>query len=236
MKCGLIVFSSVALGVLTNASGEYYMQERVDNFWSWFNRQPSEERVVLDAAVFKEEDHPRENKGSEGGGRFTKKPETLAKEDAIDILDPNKKSKYRGLRDAQAQKVKGKGTFNLLTGEPITNRHSGFQVSFQEATTESPNYGAYISDEEYDRKVEAIKKELGSEPELGHWDEDEISFHCLSLEKALEVARRHNQQAIWNWETNESVPNEDFVGRTHWVDRDNHDGKRYHEHKVQEQK
>lgn len=204
-----------------------------DNFYSWLDRQNAEEKVAMDAAEFKEEEHPREGEGSGKGGQFAKKPETLAKEDDRDNLDPKKvsKSKYRALRDAQAKKVNGMGTFNLMTGEPITNRNTGFQVSFQEATTESPDHGSYISDDEYDRKVEALQKEIGTEPELGHWDEDEISFHCDSLEKALEVARRHNQEAIWNWGKGEPIMNEDFVGRTHWKDRNNHATKKYHSSK-----
>ena len=210
-----------------------------DNFYSWLDRQNAAEKAVVDALEFNEEQHPREGKGSGKGGQFTKKPETLAKEDDVDSIDPNQpkvKSKYRALRDAQAKKVNGMGTFNLQTGEPITNRNSGYQVSFQEATTESPEHGSYIPDEEYDRKVEALKKDIGSEPELGHWDEDEISFHCDSLEKALAIARRHNQEAIWNWAKGEPIMNEDFVGRTHWVDRNNHATKRYHPNKTIENK
>lgn len=199
-----------------------------DNFYSWLCRQNDTDRQVMDSAEFKEQEHPREQEGSGKGGRFAKKPETLEKEDSIDNFNG---SYYRALRDAQAKKVKGMGTFNLKTGEPITDRSSGYQVSFQEATTESPEHGSYISDVEYDRKVEALKKEIGTEPELGHWDEDEISFHCDSLDKALEIARRHNQEAIWNWGKGEPIFNEDFVGRSHWVDRDNHATQRYHQHK-----
>lgn len=212
-----------------------------DNFYSWLERQNKVENIIMDAADFRDEDHPREGKGSSKGGQFAKKPETLAKEDDNDNIDPTKaphpnddstskesRSKYRTLRDAQAKKVKGMGTFNLMTGEPITNRTTGFQVSFQEATTESPNHGSYITDEEYDRKIEALKKEIGTDPELGHWDEDEISFHCNSLDTALAIARRHNQEAIWNWAKSEPIMNEDFVGRTHWTDRNNHATKSYH--------
>lgn len=204
-----------------------------DNFYSWLERQNATERVAMDGN-FDETKIRREGKGSEKGGRFAKKPETLAKEDERDVLSPSKppisKSKYRGLRDAQAKKLSTMGTFDLITGE-AKNYDSGFQVSFQEATTESPNTGSYIPDEEYDRKVEALKKEIGTEPDLGHWDEDEISFHCESLEKAMEVARRHNQEAIWNWSKGEPIKNEDFVGRTHWVNGENRATKNYHAHK-----
>lgn len=206
-----------------------------DNFYSWLDRQHAAEKAAMDGE-FKEELHPRESKGKEGGGRFTKKPETLEKEDSLNPTEaPAKKgnmkgSKYRALRDAQAKNCSGMGTFDLISGKPV-HHSSGYQVSFQEATTESTEHGSYIPDEEYDRKVEAIKKELGSEPALGHWDEDEISFHCNSLEKALAVARRHNQEAIWNWAKDEAIKNEDFVGRTHWTDRNNHATKKYHQSK-----
>lgn len=206
-----------------------------DNYFSWLDRQFKAEKEAMDS--FNEEDHPRESKGGEKGGQFTKKPETLEKEDDRDKVDPKRTtSKYRALRDAQAKKVTGMGTFDLMTGNPITNRTTGFQVSFQEATTESPDFGSYISDSEYDRKVEALSKELNAKPELGHWDEDEISFYVDSLEKAMEVARRHNQEAIWNYAKGEPVFNEDFVGRTHYKDRDNHSTKHYHEHKPISQK
>lgn len=201
-----------------------------DNFYSWLDRQHQAEKVAMDGD-FNEELHPREGKGASGGGRFKTKLETIENQDLLDPTKASSGSKYRKLRDAQASKLNDVGTFDLLTGKPITNRNSGYQVSFQEATTESPEHGSYISDEEYDRKVEALKKELGAEPELGHWDEDEISFHCESLEKALEVARRHNQEAIWNWGKGEPIMNEDFVGRTHWKDRNNHATKKYHSSK-----
>ena len=212
-----------------------------DNFYSWLDRQNAIEKATMDAA-FNEEDHPREGKGKEGGGRFAKKPETLAKEDVLDPGHHSKKqsssakeqtsgSKYRKLRDTLADKVKEKGTYDLETGTQITNRTEGYQVSFQEETTESPEYGSYIPDKEYDRKVEALREELGARPELGHWDENEISFHVTSLDKAIEVARRHNQEAIWNWKKGEAIYNPDFVGRTHWRDRDNHT-KKYLAHKA----
>ena len=41
---------------------------------------------VFDSAEFKEEDHPRGGKGSEGGGRFVKSEKTKRKEDEVDNL------------------------------------------------------------------------------------------------------------------------------------------------------
>lgn len=60
--------------------------DNMDNYFSWLERQNKSEGVVEDSAEFKEEEHPRESKGSGKGGQFAKKPETLAKEDNIDNL------------------------------------------------------------------------------------------------------------------------------------------------------
>lgn len=198
-----------------------------DNFYSWLDREHAAEKASMDAATFKEEDHPREGKGGEGGGRFTKKAETYEKED---VADPNRAANYRKRRDALAHKLTEDGTYDLTTGDPVSFE-SGFQVSFQEETTERKGHAAYIDDDEYDRKVEALSAELKAKPNLARFGEPELSFHVDSLEKALEVARRHNQESIFDWSTFKCIPNRDFVGRSHYSDRDNHVGKNYHEHK-----
>lgn len=198
-----------------------------DNFYSRLDREHAAEKASMDAATFKEEDHPREGKGGEGGGRFTKKAETYEKED---VADPNRAANYRKRRDALAHKLTEDGTYELTTGDPVSFE-SGFQVSFQEETTERKGHAAYIDDDEYDRKVEALSAELKAKPNLARFGEPELSFHVDSLEKALEVARRHNQESIFDWSTFKCIPNRDFVGRSHYADRDNHVGKNYHEHK-----
>lgn len=198
-----------------------------DNFYSWLDREHAAEKATMDAATFKEEEHPREGKGGEGGGRFTKKPETYEKQD---VADPNRAPNYRKRRDALAHKLTEDGTYDLTTGDPVSFE-SGFQVSFQEETTERKGHAAYIDDDEYDRKVEALSAELKAKPNLARFGEPELSFHVDSLEKALEVARRHNQESIFDWSTFKCIPNKDFVGRSHYADRDNHVGKNYHEHK-----
>ena len=203
------------------------MGEFSDNFYSWLDREHAAEKATMDAATFKEEEHPRESKGGEGGGRFTKKPETYEKQD---VADPNRAPNYRKRRDALAHKLTEDGTYDLTTGDPVSFE-SGFQVSFQEETTERKGHAAYIDDDEYDRKVEALSAELKEKPNLARFGEPELSFHVDSLEKALEVARRHNQESIFDWSTFKCIPNKDFVGRSHYADRDNHVGKNYHEHK-----
>lgn len=197
-----------------------------DNYYSWMDRIYSSEKAAMDEK-FDEAKHSREAKGSEKGGRFKTKPETIEQQDDI---DPDRKMHYRDIRDSLAHKLTEDGTFDLDTGEPVEFK-TGFQVSFQEETTERKGHGAYIDDDEYDRRVEALSKELGAKPNLARFGEPEISFHVESLDKALEVARRHNQESVWDWENLKCQPNKDFVGRTHYADRDNHTGKNYHSHK-----
>ena len=197
-----------------------------DNFYSWLDRKFAEEKAVLDEK-FDESKHSREGKGSEKGGQFKTKPETIEKQDDI---DPDRKIHYRDIRDSLAHKLTEDGTFDLDTGEPVEFK-TGFQVSFQEETTERKGHGAYIDDDEYDRRVEVLSKELGAKPNLARFGEPEISFHVDSYDKAMEVARRHNQESIWDWAASDVISNKDFVGRTHYADRNNHSGKNYHQSK-----
>lgn len=222
-----------------------------DNFYSWLDRQNAAEKAAMDAAIqvngyihpdgkpchaatikncpkFKAEVHEledaeiayeaiEENKGNESH-----------------MPPPTKHTGYRALRDALAKSVIEDGTYDLTTGKP-RSYETGYQVSFQEETTERTGHDAYITDEEYDRKVEALKKELGVDPDLGRFGEPEVSFHVESKEKALELARRFNQESVYDWSTNgttyECISNPDFVGERHYADYDNHTGKKYHQHK-----
>ncbi len=215
------------------------------NYYSWLNARRYGSAAMDESPDWDESKIRRTAKGGKGGGQFAKKPETLAKEDQRDILDPgggtqelnpapSPKRGYRAQRDALANRLTSDGTYDLATGNPV-QYDSGYQVSFQEETTERKGHGAYIDNDEYDRRVEALAKELGAKPDLGKFGEPEISFHVDSLEKALEVARRHNQESVFDWSTFgttfDCIPNPDFVGRTHYADRDNHTGKNYHAHK-----
>ena len=90
-------------------------------------------REAMDAAIpnfggspvdWKEEAHPREAKGGKGGGQFAKKPETLAKEDERDELNPAEAAqasgfwRYNGVRphgrsiqeDAEIDRIDGEIT------------------------------------------------------------------------------------------------------------------------------
>ena len=146
-----------------------------------------------------------------------------------------KHSNLRAKRNSAFKALKGfgrdDGTYDLETVKP-KHYDSGYSVSFQEETTEEEGSPAYKTNEQYDRIVVALSRELNASPDLGVFSEPELSFHVDSLDKALEVARRHNQVSIWDWSASKEIPNKDFVGQLHYRDRDNHNTKRYHTHKT----
>ena len=128
----------------------------------------------------------------------------------------NTNSRYRDIRNRCFQDIERRrlaGEKNLDGSYPISDpshkvQHmgadgkmydgfaNGFQVSFQTTNGEGFNPGGkarMMSDEEYDRTVEDLKKETGSEPYVGVFGGiPEISFRCDSLKQALDIARRYN--------------------------------------------
>lgn len=223
----------------------YAMDGFKDNFFSYmYGANKGHETPTMDAQPngYKHPDGtPCRAKSIETCPFYKAEEHKIVEEDKLSPDDAGHSQKtktpnYRQQRDALASKVTQDGTYDLATGNPVSYE-SGYQVSFQEETTERKGHGAYITDDEYDRKVEALMHELGSNPDLGRFGEPEISFHVDSYDKAMEVARRFNQESIYDWSTHgktfECKANPDFVGRTHYADRDNHIGKNYHEHKKQ---
>ena len=224
----------------TNTKESRTMSNFGENFYSWMHGEGRDNMPVMDEGYH----HP------DGSICKAKTPEDcpfykLEFEEAEAIEEQPLKShsrtenkkiskNFRQHRDAMAKKLEKNGTYDFATGEP-KQYDSGYQVSFQEETTERKGHSAYIPDAEYDRRVLALSAELGVSPDLGTFGEPEISFHVESLDKALEVARRHNQESIYDWSTHgttyDCIPNKDFVGRTHYADRDNHTGNNYHSHK-----
>lgn len=60
----------------------------VPSYYNWLHAKRNAPASAADASPFEETAHPRTAKGGKGGGQFTKKPETLAKEDERDMLSP----------------------------------------------------------------------------------------------------------------------------------------------------
>ena len=229
-----------------------------DNFYSWMDRQIAAEKATMDAlGDFDEAKHSREGKGSEKGGQFKTKPETIEKQDLIDpvqrveteatpkefeaikrgedpetdnvrpvmlselstVTDGSTESKYRKQRNAAYRELmlkKDKEGADINGSYPLSDpthkvQHigedgqlhdgfkDGFQVSFQTTNGEgyNPSRKLKLTDEEYDKIVDELIKETGSEPYLGVFGNiPEISFRCDTYEQAMDIAKRYNQVSI----------------------------------------
>ena len=83
---------------------------------------------VYDAAEFKEEDHPRGGKGSEGGGRFVKSEKTKRKEDEVDDLGSPKERETESSQ-SESNGSKGDATESKVDStkaQPTGEKKSGF--------------------------------------------------------------------------------------------------------------
>ena len=69
----------------------------IPNYFLWLANQRT--NAAMDAAPFQESNVIRTGKGQKGGGQFAKKPETLAKEDSRDNLDPNEGASRPAMTD-----------------------------------------------------------------------------------------------------------------------------------------
>jgi len=145
---------------------------------------------------------------NDNGGSFSGIKNGKIWKDGIELAptfqEGGTKSKYREMRNKFIRSLieKGEdGTYDLETGKPVSY-DNGAQVSFQ--TTSSEDGG--MSDEEYDKLVDSLSKETGSKPHLGSYGVPEISFRCDTLEKALELGRKYNQESVFSWSSKKCIP------------------------------
>lgn len=143
-------------------------------------------------------------------------------------------SKFRKMRNELQQKFReaNKGVDTYDEEGTLIVFDDGWQVSFQEDTTEDPTHGHYITDSDYDATVERISKETGSKPYIGFFGGNaEISFYCKSFEMAMQIARRYNQESVFDWttygKTYKCIFNDDIVGQNHFSDHQNSYRKSY---------
>lgn len=85
-------------------------------------------------------------------------------------------------------------------GEMLDGYADGFQVSFQ--TTNGEGFdrlreNLLMPDSEYDKTVDELSRETGSEPVVGIFGGiPEVSFRCDTMEQAMEIAKKYNQVSI----------------------------------------
>lgn len=141
----------------------------------------------------------------------------VAIEDLATFAEGSTNSKYRKARNEAFKKIKelnlGDGSYEL--GDPpkkVTHKGNdgkehdgfadGFQVSFQTTNGEGfdrESKDLLMSDEDYDKNVEALSAETGSKPYVGVFGGiPEISFRCDTYKQAMAIARRFNQVSIAN--------------------------------------
>ena len=170
-------------------------------------------RGIRADADWKESDHPRDENGqfaSGGGGGNAPKQKNKGESISASTAAPEEKrtsfketeSKYRKMRNNLCDTLKDKpdGTYDPETGKPISFK-DGYQVAFQTSVSEDLDDEGYVSDEDYDRIVEELCKRTGSPAYVGKFDVNEISFHCETMEEAMDIAKKYNQHSIMDWAT-----------------------------------
>lgn len=106
-----------------------------------------------------------------------------------------------GLKDGIYPLVDVTNPNELSKLKPLTLT-TGYMVTFQTTNGEGFNRirkDLKMSDEEYDKAVEQMKKTTGSDPYVGVFNGvPELSFRCDSKRKALNLMRKYNQVAIYD--------------------------------------
>lgn len=142
-----------------------------------------------------------------GGNPNHEKFENVKPEDLATMSEGSTNSRYRKKRNDEFRRLVSEGrggTFNLENPDapidpPLT---SGYMVTFQTTNGEGfdmSNDSLFISDEQYDKKVDEWKKKSGGRAFLGVFgDIPEISFCVEDLKTAIKLAEENNQIAIWD--------------------------------------
>ena len=143
----------------------------------------------------------------QGGNPNEGKSEEVKPDDLSTMVKGSTKSRYREKRNEEFRRLTEAGragTFNLENPDaPIEPPlRSGYMVAFQTTNGEGfdrRNGSLFLSDEEYDEKVEKWKKKNGGRAFLGVFgDIPEISFCVEDLKTAIQLAEENNQIAIWD--------------------------------------
>ena len=167
-----------------------------------------EVQKVFDAD-FKESDHPRDK-----GGKFTSKGggESGASEKEQTEEKTYKKTEFNGVMKKLAEyKDKGAGSYSYETGEPV-KKTEGYFVSFHQNEPDEngkfkSHFGKYTEDG-YDQEANDFINGNKLEPVVGNYDSDpELSGWTMDREKAMELAKKYNQESIYDAEMGEIILN-----------------------------
>lgn len=94
------------------------------------------------------------------------------------------------------------GTYNYHTGE-LVNLSDGYMVTFhQNEPDEQGHYKSHFgryTEEEYDKLANDFAKDNDAEIFIGVFDDEpEISFKVKTLEQAIKLMLKHNQDSVWD--------------------------------------
>lgn len=160
-------------------------------------------------ADFKESDHPRDK-----GGKFTSKGggESGASEKGKTEEKTYKKTEFNGVMKKLAEyKDKGAGSYSYETGDPV-EKTEGYFVSFHQNEPDEngkfkSHFGKY-TEESYDQEANDFINGNKLEPVVGNYDSDpELSGWTMDREKAMELAKKYNQESIYDAEMGEIILN-----------------------------
>ncbi len=160
-------------------------------------------------ADFKESDHPRDKGGkftSKGGGDVGTSEKGKTEEKTY------KKTEFNGVMKKLAEyKDKGAGSYSYETGEPV-KKTEGYFVSFHQNEPDEngkfkSHFGKY-TEESYDQEANDFINGNKLEPVVGNYDTDpELSGWTMDREKAMELAKKYNQESIYDAELGETILN-----------------------------
>lgn len=166
------------------------------NYYSWLNARRHASAAMDASPDWDENKVKREAKGGTGGGRFAKKPETLAKEDQRDILDPVEQIERNATPAEKAAVAKGGepegGRFEPVSPDDLptmkrTNskyrklRNSLFEeIERRKAAGETDLDGTYAIDDPPPRKVQ--HKGADGQMHDGFADGFQVSFQTTNGE------------------------------------------------------
>lgn len=132
--------------------------------------------------------------------------EELKKQQQQELPNNNYVPVVKGIiNNLKTYEGKSEGTYDYLTGKPVTLT-DGYMVSFHQNEPDEnghykSHYGRY-TEEEYDRLSNKFAKDNDAEMYVGVFDDEpEISFKVKTKEQALKLMIEHNQDSIWDNET-----------------------------------
>lgn len=98
-------------------------------------------------------------------------------------------------------KKQADGTYNITTKENVTYPN-GYQVSFVR-----PEAFEQLSCQDWDDITNYFCTYLNSMAHIGvYCGEAEVSFHCISSEKAINTMVEYNQESILDWDKKNNNP------------------------------